>query len=240
MAMNKVYFVGAGPGDPDLITVKGMDLVKRADVLIYAGSLVNPELVARSSATMKLNSWGMHLGELLQAMESGIRANKLVVRLHSGDPSLYGAIVEQIAELRKRGIPAEIIPGVSSLFGAAAALQTQLTLKGVTDTLIITRPAGLTLASDNLRELSRFGSTMAIFLGTEKIADIISRVEYPPDTPVAVVFHASWKDECIVKGTVTNIVEKVKKAGIETSALIIIGRVVDPETSQYSRSVLYS
>lgn len=238
--MNKVYFVGAGPGDPDLITVKGMDLVKSADVLIYAGSLINPELVDRSSATIKLNSWGMRLAELLQAMESGIQANKLVVRLHSGDPSLYGAIIEQIAELRKRGIPVEIVPGVSSLFGAAAALQTQLTLKGVTDTLIITRPAGLTLARDNLRELSRFGSTMAIFLGTEKIADIISRVEYPPDTPVAVVFHASWKDERIVKGTVFNIVEMVKEAGIEKSALIIIGRVVDPETSQYSRSVLYS
>jgi precorrin-4/cobalt-precorrin-4 C11-methyltransferase len=238
--MNKVYFVGAGPGDPDLITVKGMDLVSRADLLIYAGSLVNPELVARSPATEKLNSWGMHLEELIQVMESRIKKDKRVVRLHSGDPSLYGAIVEQIAELRKRGIPVEIVPGVSSLFGAAAALQTQLTLKGVSDTLIVTRPAGATLERDHLNELSRLGTTMVIFLGTEKIADIFSRVEYPPDTPVAVVYHASWKDERIVRGTVADIVEKVRTAGIDRSALIVIGRVVDPEISRYARSVLYS
>jgi precorrin-4/cobalt-precorrin-4 C11-methyltransferase len=240
MAMNKVYFVGAGPGDPDLITVKGMDLVRRADVLIYAGSLVNPELVARSSAVEKCNSWGMHLEDIIETMESGIKTDKLVVRLHSGDPSLYGAIVEQIVELGKRGIVVEIVPGVSSLFGAAASLQTQLTLKGVSDTLIVTRPAGMTLDHDDLQELSRFGATMVIFLGTEKIADVFSRVRYPPDTPVAVVYHASWKDEKIVKGTVADIVEKVKMAGIDKSALIIIGGVVDPKISRYSRSVLYS
>ena len=237
--MKRVYFVGAGPGDPDLITVKGMDLVQRADLLIYTGSLVNPELVARSPAPEKLDSWGMHLEELLQAMESGVWADKLVVRLHSGDPSLYGAIVEQIAELKKKGIGAEIVPGVSSLFGAAAALQTQLTLKGVADTLIITRPAGQTLERDDLRALSRFAATMVIFLGTEKIADIFSRTEFMPDTPVAVVYHASWKDQKIVKGTVADIAERVKEAEIDRSALIIIGQVVDPGML-YSRSVLYS
>ncbi|MDD1673486.1 MAG: cobalt-precorrin-4/precorrin-4 C(11)-methyltransferase [Methanomicrobiales archaeon] len=238
--MNTVYIVGAGPGDPDLITVKGMDLVKRADILIYAGSLVEPELVSCSDANIKLNSWGMQLEEILDAIETGVKAGKLVVRLHSGDPSLYGAIVEQIAELEKRGILVEIIPGVSSLFSAAAALQTQLTLKGVADTLIITRPAGKTLKRDDIRELSRFGATMALFLGTEKIEDIISYVTYPPETPVAVVYHASWKDELIIKGTVADIVGKVRKAGVEKSALIIIGRVVDPKTSGYMRSVLYS
>ncbi|MDD1677704.1 MAG: cobalt-precorrin-4/precorrin-4 C(11)-methyltransferase [Methanomicrobiales archaeon] len=237
--MKRVYFVGAGPGDPDLITVKGMDLVRRADLLIYTGSLVNPELVARSPAPEKLDSWGMHLEELLQTMESGVWAGKLVVRLHSGDPSLYGAIVEQIAELKKKGIGAEIVPGVSSLFGAAAALQTQLTLKGVADTLIITRPAGQTLERDDLRALSRFAATVVIFLGTEKIADIFSRTEFMPDTPVAVVYHASWKDQKIVKGTVADIAERVKEAEIDRSALIIIGQVVDPGMS-YSRSVLYS
>jgi precorrin-4/cobalt-precorrin-4 C11-methyltransferase len=240
MAMNPVYFVGAGPGDPDLITVKGMDLVQRADLLIYAGSLVNPELVARSPAMEKLNSWGMNLEDLLQVMEAGIRADKLVVRLHSGDPSLYGAIVEQIAGLAKRGISARIVPGVSSLFGAAAALQTQLTLKGVADTLIVTRPAGRTLEHDDLRELSRFSATMVIFLGTEQIADIFSQVAYPPDTPVAVVYHASWKDERIIRGTVADIVEKVNEAGIEKSALIIIGWALDAGAASFVRSVLYS
>jgi precorrin-4/cobalt-precorrin-4 C11-methyltransferase len=238
--MNPVYFVGAGPGDPDLITVKGMDLLQRADLLIYAGSLVNPELVARSSAGEKLNSWGMTLEDLLRIMEAGVRSDKLVVRLHSGDPSLYGAIVEQMAGLAKREIAVEIVPGVSSLFGAAAALQTQLTLKGVADTLIVTRPAGQTLEQDDLRELSRFAATMVIFLGTERIADIISRVTYPPDTPVAVVYHASWEDERIVRGTVADIVDRVREAGIEKSALIVIGWVVDAGAASFVRSVLYS
>jgi precorrin-4/cobalt-precorrin-4 C11-methyltransferase len=237
--MKPVYFVGAGPGDPDLITVKGQALLRSADVLIYTGSMVNPELVARSPAKEKLNSWGMNLDDLLQAMETGVRMDKQVVRLHSGDPSLYGAIVEQIAGLAKKGIPAEIVPGVSSLFGASAALRTQLTLKGVADTLIITRPAGLTLDRDDLRELSRFAATMVIFLGIDRIADIISRVTYPPDTPVAVVYHASWQDERIIRGTVADIVDKVEGAGIEKSALIIIGWVLTPGAS-FARSVLYS
>lgn len=240
MAMNKVYFVGAGPGDPDLITVKGMNLLQKADLLIYAGSLVNPELVIRSSAREKLNSWGMHLKDIVDAMEAGVLEDRLVVRLHSGDPSLYGAIVEQIAGLAQRGIAVEIVPGVSSLFGAAATLQTQLTMKGVADTLIITRPAGRTREHDELKELSRPDTTLVIFLGTEKIADIISHLDYPPNTPVAVVYHASWKDERVVKGTVEDIVDRVKEAGIEKSALIIIGWVVDPSATSFTRSVLYS
>ncbi len=237
--MNRVYFVGAGPGDPDLITVKGMGLLEKAEILIYAGSLVNPELVARSPASEKINSWGMTLEDLLRAMEDGVRSGRRVVRLHSGDPSLYGAIVEQMAGLTKRGIPVEIVPGVSSLFGASAALQTQLTLKGVADTLIITRPAGKTLERDHLQELSRLPATLVIFLGTDRIEEVIGRTTYPPDTPAAVVYHASWKDEEIIRGTVSDIVEKVKKAGIEKSALIIIGWVLDPPAS-FQRSVLYS
>lgn len=240
MAMKKVYFVGAGPGDPRLITVKGMDLVQKADILIYAGSLVNPELVALSGATLKFDSWGMHLEEILDVIESGVNAGKLVVRFHSGDPSLYGAIVEHITELEKRGISVEIVPGVSSLFSAAAALQTQLTLKGVADTLIVTRPAGVTLERDEIRELSRHHATMVIFLGTEKLKNILSRIEYPQDTPIAVIYHASWNDELVVTGTIADIEEKVRRAGIEKSALIIIGRVVNPKTSGYKRSVLYS
>lgn len=238
--MKKVYFVGAGPGDPQLITVKGMNLVQQADVLIYAGSLVNPELVALSGASLKLDSWKMHLEEIIQVIECGVKERKRVVRLHSGDPSLFGAIVEQIVELEKRGISVEIVPGVSSLFSAAAALQTQLTLKGVAETLIITRPTGVTLQTDEIRDLSRYHATMAIFLGTEKLEDILSRIEYPQDTPVAVIYHASWDDEIIVKGTIADIAGKVRASGIKKSALIIIGRVVNPKTSGYMRSELYS
>jgi precorrin-4/cobalt-precorrin-4 C11-methyltransferase len=234
----KVYFVGAGPGDPGLITVKGMELLKKADVLIYAGSLVNPSLVEASSAGVKLDSHGMSLDALKEAMVSGARDGKLVVRLHSGDPSLYGAIVEQIAELKKEGIEAEIVPGVSSMFAAAAALRTQLTLNGISETVIVTRPAGATLKEDRIKELSRHGATMVVFLGTEKLEEVIQKVEYAPDTPVAVIYHASWPDQKVVKGMVADIVVKAKSAGIERTALIVIGGAVEPEG--YRRSLLYS
>ena len=236
----KVWFVGAGPGDPDLITVKGLSLLKEADVLIYAGSLVNPELIARSGAAIKVDSWGMRLDELISAMEQPAKSGKTVVRLHSGDPSLYGAIVEQIEELEKQGISVEIVPGVSSLFAVAAALGTQLTLRGVSETLIITRPAGKTLAHDQIAELSSLGTTLVIFLGTEKLAEITEKLTCPPDTPAAVVYHASWSDQKIVRGTIADIAHKARDEGIEHTALLIVGRVVDPNRKGYMRSYLYS
>jgi precorrin-4/cobalt-precorrin-4 C11-methyltransferase len=236
----KVWFVGAGPGDPDLITVKGLSLLKDADVLIYAGSLVNPVLIDRSDAKTKLDSWGRDLEELVMAMESAARSGKTVVRLHSGDPSLYGAIVEQIDELEKRGIAVGIVPGVSSLFAAAAALGTQLTLRGVSESLIVTRPAGKTLEQDQIRELSRHGATMVIFLGTEKLGEITKKLACPPDTPAAVIYHASWPDQKIVRGTVGDIAEKARKNGIERTALLVVGGVLDPEKKGHTRSYLYS
>jgi len=236
----KVWFVGAGPGNPELITVKGHTLLKKADVLIYAGSLVNPELVAQSGAPIKLDSWGMHLPELVAAMAENALAGKCVVRLHSGDPALYGAIVEQIAELEKRGIEVEVIPGVSSLFAAAAALGTQLTLRGISESLIVTRPAGKTLESDQIEEFSRLGATMVVFLGTEKLEVITGKVACPKDTPAAVVYHASWPDQKIVRGTVGDIAEKARAAGIEHTALLVIGGVVDPKNAEYTNSHLYS
>ena len=236
----KVWFVGAGPGDPDLITVKGLSLLSDADVLIYAGSLVNPVLIARSAAAIKLNSWGMKLEELVAAMEVPAKSGKTVVRLHSGDPSLYGAIVEQIEELEKRGIAVEIIPGVSSLFAAAAALGSQLTLRGVSESLIITRPAGKTLEQDQIRELSALGATMVVFLGTGKLGEITKKLACPQDTPAAVVYHASWPDQKIVRGTVADIAQKAKDEGIDHTALLIIGGVVDPRRKGYTRSYLYS
>jgi precorrin-4 C11-methyltransferase len=238
--MEPVWFVGAGPGDPDLITVKGKNLLMSADVLIYAGSLVNPDLVGGSPAQVKLDSWGMSLEEIVASIVLHAKEGKRVVRLHSGDPSIFGAIVEQISELEKNNIECVVVPGVSSMFGAAAALQVQLTLGGVADTVIITRPAGATLETDEIRELSRHKATMVVFLGTEKFEDVLSRVEYPPDTPAAVVYHATWPDQKIVTGTVADIAGKAREAGIERTALLIIGGVIDPGHFGHRRSVLYS
>jgi precorrin-4/cobalt-precorrin-4 C11-methyltransferase len=237
--MGKVYVVGAGPGAPDLITVRGQRLLDAADVLIYAGSLVNPVLVASSPAAEKYDSWGMSLEELVAVMERSVAGGKTVVRLHSGDPSLYGAIVEQMAELEARGIEVEVVPGVSSLFGAASALKTQLTLRGVSDSVIVTRPAGATLDEDQIAEFSRMGATLVVFLGTEHLEDVVDRLKCPPETPAAVVYHATWPDERVVRGTVADIARKTRAAGIEKTALIIIGGVVDATRSSFTRSHLY-
>lgn len=237
--MGKVYVVGAGPGAPDLITVRGQRLLEAADVLVYAGSLVNPGLVASSPAAEKYDSWGMSLEELVAVMERAVAAGKTVVRLHSGDPSLYGAIVEQMAELEARGIEVEVVPGVSSLFGAASALKTQLTLRGVSDSVIVTRPAGATLEEDQIAEFSRLGTTMVVFLGTEHLEEVVDRLECPPETPAAVVYHATWPDQVVVRGTVADIAPKARAAGIEKTALIIVGGVVDATRSSFTRSHLY-
>ena len=231
-----VYFVGAGPGDPKLITLRGKELLEEADLVLYTGSLVDPAILAFSEGKA-INSYGHNLDELTEIMVTAVHDGKKVVRLHTGDPSLYGAICEQIAQLKDHEIDVEIIPGVSSVFAASAALKTQLTLSGITETLIVTRPAGETLESDSIRELSKHGATMAIFLGTGKIREIMKDVLYPPDTPVAVVYRASWKDETIIHGTVADIAEKVKSTGIERSAMILIGDVVRP--TSFRRSHLY-
>lgn len=238
--MATIYFVGAGPGDPGLITVRGMDLVVRADVLVYAGSLVNPVLVDRSGARVKIDSWGKTLEEIVPLMVREAREGSLVVRLHSGDPALYGAIVEQMDLLDEAGISYEVIPGVSSLFAASAALGAQLTLGGVSDTLIVTRPAGKTLEQDDIHALSAHTATMVFFLGADRIEEIVAKLQYPPSTPAAVIYHASWPDQTIVRGTLADIARKASAAGITRSALLLVGGVLDPSGSGHRRSVLYS
>src|SRR5512137_830910 len=235
-----IWFVGAGPGDPELITVKGRALLDRADVLLYAGSLVNPVLVQSSPAPEKVDSWGMHLDDIVSLMADRVKGGKTVVRLHSGDPALFGSIVEQIAELKKHHISVRIVPGVSSVFAAAAALATEFTPRGVSETLIITRPAGKTLEKDYIAELSQYPATMAFFLGSGHFADITRKLACPPDTPAAVVFRASWPDELVITGTVADIAGKAKDAGITRSALLIVGRAVRGIDSGYQRSHLYS
>jgi precorrin-4/cobalt-precorrin-4 C11-methyltransferase len=233
---NVVYFVGAGPGNPKYITVKGRELLESADLVMYTGSLVNTD-VLNCIQGETLDSHGMKLEDIVDVLAKNVEGGKSVVRLHSGDPSLYGAIIEQIDGLTKRGIGIEIIPGVTSLFASAAALKMQLTLNGMTETLIITRPAGETLEKDSIKELSRHNATMAIYLGTHKLREIMGEVAYPRDTPVAVVYHASWEDELIIRGTVGDIAEKVEALGIDRSAMIIIGNVLSPEN--FKRSHLY-
>lgn len=232
----KVHFVGAGPGDPDLITVRGARLLAGADLVVYAGSLVNPALLEGLSAEL-VDSNKINLEKINGLMLSALRRGERVVRLHSGDPSLYGAILEQMRPLEEAGVEVEVVPGVSSLFAVAAALKTQLTLKGVSESLIVTRPAGTTLARDSIRELSRFGTTMAIFLGADKIRETTERLEVPKQTPAAVVYHASWPDEQVIVGTVGDIADKAEEAGISKSALILVGDVIS--RSGFGRSHLY-
>lgn len=231
-----IYFVGAGPGNPKYITVRGRELLESAGFVMYAGSLVNP-VVLEYAKCEKLDSFGMKLEEITDILSNKVGEGKTVVRLHSGDPSLYGAIIEQMDSLQKKGIDVEIIPGVTSLFAAAASLGTQLTVNGITETLIITRPMGKTLHEDSIKELSRHNATLAIYLGTDKIRKIMNEVEYPGDTPAAVVFHASWEDELIIRGTVSDIADRVEASGINRSAMIIIGNVIEPVN--YRRSHLY-
>jgi precorrin-4/cobalt-precorrin-4 C11-methyltransferase len=232
----KIYFIGAGPGDPDLITVKGKRLLEEADLVIFAGSLVNPILLQGLKAEL-IDSNGLSLEATTAKIIDALTLGKKVVRLHSGDPSLYGAILEQMRPLEEAGVEVDVVPGVSSLFAASATLKTQLTLKGISESLIITRPAGTTLERDELTALSRHGTTLAIFLGVDKIKDIVDSLDRPKDTPVAVIYHASWPDQEVLHGTVQDIAQKVEAAGINRSALILVGNVL--KRTGFRRSHLY-
>lgn len=238
----KVIFIGAGPGDPELITIKAVKVIEKADVIIYAGSLVNPEVLgyAKEDAVI-YNSAEMNLDEMVEIMEKSVQEGKLVARVHTGDPAIYGAIAEQIQHLKSKKIPYEIIPGVSSLFATAAALETELTLPEVSQTVIITRPSGRTPKPDReaIFRLAEHQATMCIFLGVHMIGKVVTELLtfYDLETPVAVVQRASWKDEKIVRGTLEDIVEKVQDAGISKTAIIVVGDVLD--TSQVTPSKLY-
>lgn len=237
-----VDFVGAGCGAADLITLRGKRLIENADVIIYAGSLVNPELLKYAKAECEIfNSAYMTLDEVISAMENAENSGKNTVRLHTGDPSLYGAIREQMDRLDKLGIDYEICPGVSSFCGAAAALKAEYTLPSVSQTVIITRMAGRTPVpeSESIESLARHGSTMVIFLSTGMLDELSGRLiegGYSADTPAAIVYKASWEDEKVCRCTVGSLAETAAKNGIEKTALITVGSFLG---NDYELSRLY-
>jgi precorrin-4/cobalt-precorrin-4 C11-methyltransferase len=238
----KVIFIGGGPGDPELLTIKAYNIIKKADIIIYAGSLVNRNVLncAKKGSIIK-NSASMNLDEILNLMDKSVKNGKLVARVHTGDPAIYGAIGEQMEILKQRKIDFEIIPGVSSFFAAAAALETELTLPMVSQTVIITRPEGRTPkpSSEAISKLAEHHATMCIFLGVQMIENVVNDLltHYKPETPVAVVQKASWPDQKIVRGTLNDISGKVQTSGITKTAMIIVGDVLD--TKKITPSKLY-
>lgn len=239
--MKMVYFVGAGPGDPELLTLKGDRLLREADLVVFAGSLVNEEVLERvKEGCVLVDSAGIDLEEICARMIEYAGQDKKVVRLHSGDPSLYGALREQMELLSEAGITYRMVPGVSSFAAAAAAVGKEYTLPEISQTLILTRLAGRTSvpAKQSLSSLSGHGASMAIFLSIGMIDGVVDELKkgYSDDTPVAVVYKASWPQEEVIEGTVGDIAAKVKAAGLKLSALILVGPFLGEPVS---RSKLY-
>ncbi len=239
--MEKVYFIGAGPGDPELITIKGQRIVKEADVIIYAGSLVPKEVIdCHKEGAEIYNSASMSLDDVIDVTVKAIKNGKKVARVHTGDPAIYGAHREQMDELDKYGIEYEVIPGVSSFLASAAAIKKEFTLPNVSQTVICTRMAGRTPVpeKENLESLASHRASMAIFLSVQmidKVVEILTK-HYPKTTPVAIVQRATWQDQKIVMGTLENIEEKVKEANITKTAQILVGDFLG---SEYEKSKLY-
>ncbi|MFC7058480.1 cobalt-precorrin-4/precorrin-4 C(11)-methyltransferase [Halovenus salina] len=239
-----IPFIGAGPGDPGLLTVTGRDLVESADLVVHAGSLVNSELLdAYCAEAEQVSSIGKDLEELVPLMRDAYEDGRRVVRLHSGDPAIYGAALEQMDALEHEGVPTYIVPGVTSAFAASATLRTQLTLNGVSNHVAFTRPQGKTLdpEDDHISEFVEMGDvTTCIYLGTHAVAETMDRLldaGHDPDTPVTAVYHASWPDEDVIEGTIATIGDRVEAAGYRASALVMIGDAA--RKAGYERSYLY-
>ncbi|WP_297208799.1 precorrin-4 C(11)-methyltransferase [uncultured Flavonifractor sp.] len=237
-----VHFIGAGPGGADLITVRGARLLGEADVIIYAGSLVNPALLEYRKADCQVHdSASMTLEQVVEVMAAAEAAGSTTVRLHTGDPSLYGAIREQMDELDRRGISYDVTPGVSSFSGAAAALCAEYTLPDVSQSVIITRMAGRTPVpeGERLRKLAGHGCTMVLFLSTgllEQVEKELAAGGYPPHTPAAIVYKATWPEERVYRCTVSTLAQTARENHITKTALITIGNFLG---EKYERSKLY-
>ncbi len=232
-----VYILGTGPGDPELVTLKAMRIIDQADLLIYTGSLMSREMFGDIKPSAKLlDSAGMHLEQIVGAMIEASMQGQVVARVHDGDPAIFGALSEQVAPLEARGIPVEVVPGVSSVFGAAAALGAELTIPELSQTIILTRMEGRTPVppKEKLRDLARHEATLVLYLSIVLIKRVVEdlRQGYPAETPVVVVQRATCADQRIVRGTLADIAEKVRAARMTAQALIMVGRVFAPDLRQ--------
>lgn len=235
-----VYFIGAGPGAVDLITVRGRDILEKADVVIYAGSLVSKEHLKFCKKDAKFyNSASMTLDDVINVIKKE-ENEKIIVRLHTGDPSIYGAIREQMVELDKENINYEVVPGVSSFTAAASSIKKEFTLPSVTQTVILTRVEGRTPVpeTEDLEVLASIGASMAIFLSISMIDKVVEKLRkgYKKNVPIAVVERATWNDERVIIGNLDDIVEKVKEKNITKCAQILVGDFID---SEFEKSLLY-
>ena len=223
-----VYFIGAGPGDPELLTIKAKKIIDRADTIIYAGSLVNPRVLSGRRPEAKVyNSASLCLDQVIALMEEGEKRGECIARVHTGDPAIYGAHREQMDRLRGLGISYQVIPGVSSFLAAAAALEREYTLPQVSQTVILTRMENRTPVPprESIASLAAHRASMVIFLSVGMIDGLCDELkkEYAPDTPAAVVYKASWEDEKILRGTLTELPSLVKREGIKKTALVMVG-----------------
>lgn len=241
MGRPRVCFVGAGPGDPELITLKAKRTIESADTIVYSGSLLNPKLLGYARRDAKLyDAAKMDRERIFEILRDEAKNGGLAIRLHDGDPALYSAIREQIDKLEQEGIDCEVVPGISALFAAAARLNLELTLPGVTQTVIITRAELRTPVPERERiaELAKHGSTMAFYLSVHLVDQLVKELMaggYKAQTPAAVVYRASWEDELVITGTLEDIASKVKASRISKTAVVIVGDVIRPVAYEYSR-----
>jgi precorrin-4/cobalt-precorrin-4 C11-methyltransferase len=238
--VSKVYFVGCGPGDPDLITIKAKKLLQKADVVVYSGSLIPQQILNLCKRAKLHDASGLVREEIFEILKTNAQKDKLVIRLHDGDPAIYGAIREQTDNLQKEGIECEVIPGVTSFLASSAALGLQLTLPGVTQTIIITRAEKRTKVPERERisELAKHKSTMIFYLSVHLLPDIVKealRGGYSSSTPAAVVYKASWPDQKVITGTLQDIVKKVWAEKVTRTAIVMIGDVIRPKSYEYSK-----
>jgi precorrin-4/cobalt-precorrin-4 C11-methyltransferase len=238
----KVYFVGAGPGDPELLTVRALKLLQQARICIWAGSLINPQILRLVPAVAEVHdSAGMTLEAVLTVMREARARDLDVVRLHTGEPAIYGAIGEQMHELEKLGIECEVVPGISSFQAAAAALKCELTAPELAQTVILTRTPGRTPmpATEALERLAPIRATLCLFLSTDRLSAITAALipEYGADCPAALVYHASWPDQVVVRGTLADLGDRVAAAGLRKTGMVLVGRAL---AGGEARSKLYA
>lgn len=238
-----VHFIGAGPGAPDLITVRGLNLIRKCPVCLFAGSLVPEAVVAEAPAGARVvDTAPLHLDEIIAEIEAAHARGQDVARVHSGDPSIYGATAEQMRRLDALGIPYDVTPGVSAYAAAAAELKQELTLAGVSQTVILTRTAVRASAmpeGEDLETLGRSGATLAIHLSVNNLAKVVRELtpHYGADCPVVVAYRVGWPDQAFLRGTLSDIRPKVKASGYTRTALILVGRVLDQQ--EFEDSKLY-